>query len=240
MTNTDFLLHEYERLASSDNGLDYGCGAGHLLAAALGRGHDFCGVENYYGDPERWQPHVDAEIPDTARDRISLLEDQWRIPFPDASFGFVCSDQVLEHVDDIAVVAAEIARVTKTGGWGVHAFPVKERITEAHMGIPYYHRIPARFRPLYSRPWHRARVALYSKQIPGWSTWYEERNGFYEGQVRLRSTADIEEAFGEFFDVCPIEAAKLSFHLGRKIPENAAVRFLERRRVGAALLMQRR
>ena len=239
--NDSFLVREFERLTPSGAGLDYGCGAGHLISYAVRRGLDFWGAETYYGDPEQWQPHVDAEIPDDARDRIRLLDDRLRIPFDDATFDFVCSNQVLEHVKDIAVTASEIARVTKLGGYGIHLFPLRETIVEAHIGVPFFHRIPRRLRRIYARPWHRAKIALYSHAIPDWDEWFTERGGFFENHVHLRSFRDVKRAFDPFFAVQSIEAYKLGFHLGHPIKKEIPLaRFVEHRRVGAALLMLRR
>ena len=45
------------------------------------------------------------------------------LPFPDASFDIVFSSNVLEHVVDLPAMLAEIRRVLKPGGRGVHAMP---------------------------------------------------------------------------------------------------------------------
>lgn len=39
------------------------------------------------------------------------------LPFADSSFDIVISDHVFEHVDDPGLVASELSRVLKPGGW---------------------------------------------------------------------------------------------------------------------------
>jgi ubiquinone/menaquinone biosynthesis C-methylase UbiE len=46
-----------------------------------------------------------------------------RIPFPDASFDFVFSSNVLEHVIDLSTLNLEIRRVLRPDGLGVHVLP---------------------------------------------------------------------------------------------------------------------
>jgi SAM-dependent methyltransferase len=49
--------------------------------------------------------------------------DGQHIPFPDASFDVVYSSNVLEHVRDLPPMLAELRRVTRPGGIGIHIMP---------------------------------------------------------------------------------------------------------------------
>jgi ubiquinone/menaquinone biosynthesis C-methylase UbiE len=49
----------------------------------------------------------------------------YAIPWPDATFDLIVSEQLFEHVDDLDRAVAELARVTKPGGWGLHLIPVR-------------------------------------------------------------------------------------------------------------------
>jgi ubiquinone/menaquinone biosynthesis C-methylase UbiE len=62
-----------------------------------------------------------------------------RIPFEDASFDAILSNQVLEHVPDIEVVARELARVLKPGGMSLHLFPHLGVWREPHTRVPFLH-----------------------------------------------------------------------------------------------------
>jgi 2-polyprenyl-6-hydroxyphenyl methylase / 3-demethylubiquinone-9 3-methyltransferase len=92
--------------------LDVGCGGGFLSEEFAKHGYQVTGV-----DPS---PHLVA----TARAHAKLggLDIAYvtgygeELPFPDASFDLVACCDVLEHVDALGPVVAEIARVLKPGG----------------------------------------------------------------------------------------------------------------------------
>jgi 2-polyprenyl-6-hydroxyphenyl methylase/3-demethylubiquinone-9 3-methyltransferase len=92
--------------------LDVGCGGG-LLAEELARmGCEVTGV-----DPS--EPSLEAA---RAHARQAGLAIDYRqgmgeaLPLPDGTFDLVCCCDVLEHVDDLPRVIAEIARVLSPGG----------------------------------------------------------------------------------------------------------------------------
>lgn len=66
----------------------------------------------------------------------SIDTNSYRLPFPDATFDYVISCQVLEHVQDYSTVLAELARVTKKSGVGYHEFPSRYRLIEGHIYVP--------------------------------------------------------------------------------------------------------
>lgn len=90
--------------------LDLGCGAGtpsrHVMA-----------------DPTRYQV-VGADLSRAALDAYTLSTqrpavqlDAQKLPFADASFDVVVSDDVIEHLVDTDEYAKEIKRVLEPGGW---------------------------------------------------------------------------------------------------------------------------
>jgi SAM-dependent methyltransferase len=91
---------------------------------------------------ERQIPSVDW----AARLELIAAKDRW--PYPDGSFDWVISNQVLEHVEDHEFVLSEIARVLKPSGRSVHLFPVRENVLEGHVHIPCSHWIRDRRRLL--------------------------------------------------------------------------------------------
>src|SRR3954464_15880316 len=74
--------------------LDYGCGEGQLVAAAVARGHDAHGCDSYEG---LWSMWTDAGN----NERIVKIDGSGRVPFPDESFDVVIANQVFEHIKEI-------------------------------------------------------------------------------------------------------------------------------------------
>jgi SAM-dependent methyltransferase len=91
---------------------------------------------------ERQIPSIDW----AARLELIAAKDRW--PYPDASFDWVISNQVLEHVEDHEFVLSEVARVLKPSGRSAHLFPVRENVLEGHVHIPCSHWIRDRRRLL--------------------------------------------------------------------------------------------
>ena len=121
--------------------LDFGCGIGRCVGALLDRGFDAYGVDvyEYWGrDRELFWETGDTPVPSqvTARLRLATLA-PYSLPFEDASFDHIISTQVLEHVDDLEAVFAEIARTLRPGGTSLHVFPGRwVPPIEAHIGVP--------------------------------------------------------------------------------------------------------
>lgn len=92
--------------------LDLGCGSGVYVAAFARAGCDVVGVEPHAPTREA-AAQLGERLGIELRIRDGHAE---RIPFEDASFDFVYSNQVIEHVADAAASFAEVARVLRTGG----------------------------------------------------------------------------------------------------------------------------
>ncbi len=134
--------------------LDAGCGNCALLEylhrsfVALEPGHS---VELYGFDIS--DPHVqesdflaagvcrlvqlDPTVPWSDRTTSITANDPW--PFASDLFDVVVSNQVLEHVADHAHFFAELYRVLRPGGVGLHCFPVEECLWEGHLKMPMVH-----------------------------------------------------------------------------------------------------
>ncbi len=109
----------------------------HCLDFGAGRGN--VAEMNFRGEAA-WVVGVDPEpavFDNPYLDEAALLDLQTnRIPFPDATFDVVFSDNVMEHIADPTAVFAEIFRVLKPGGtflaktpnkW--HYMPIIARVT---------------------------------------------------------------------------------------------------------------
>jgi SAM-dependent methyltransferase len=119
--------------ASLDPGrrvLDIGCGNGALVKAWLDAGHDAYGCDFRFKEG----PHAQDLA---GQGRIRLVEQQpYRLPFDDASFDILVTNQVMEHVRDYPATIREMRRVVKPGGVTLHMFPSRWRPIESHVRVP--------------------------------------------------------------------------------------------------------
>lgn len=162
--NYAYIVSEMSRgLPAGARSLDYGCGTGRLVALARDSGFDCEGCDSFEGP---WTEWIDM-APGSAHGHVHRMEGN-RIPFPDASFDFVVSNQVFEHVSPslLPQTLGEIARVLKPGGAMLFLFPVRETWYEGHFGLYFPHRLPlggrAQFHAL--RLAHKLGFGLYREE----------------------------------------------------------------------------
>jgi len=74
-----------------------------------------------------------------------------QLPYPDDFFDLVVSNQVLEHVRDLAQVLAEVYRVTRTGGASYHWIPNYGYPYEGHYRMFWIPYLPRPVYKLYAR-----------------------------------------------------------------------------------------
>lgn len=97
--------------------LDYGCGAGRVVALLREAGINAFGCDVFYEGGD----YSDVIFP-AAKPYVLRMEGE-RIPFEDASFDVVLSNQVFEHVPNLDAALSEISRVLKPGGVALNLFP---------------------------------------------------------------------------------------------------------------------
>jgi SAM-dependent methyltransferase len=122
VTHRAILADRGAALSPGARVLDFGCGDGGMVDAYLRADFDAYGCDL---------------IVESETSRLRKIEEPYRLPFDDASFDAVVSDQVLEHVRDHASAAREIARVLRPHGATLHIFPPPWRLREAHTGVPF-------------------------------------------------------------------------------------------------------
>jgi SAM-dependent methyltransferase len=110
--------------------LDFGCGIGDAVAAWRAAGYEAYGCDIVLEQPGEW---------------LHVIERPYRLPFSDATFDLVVSNQVLEHVQDHDAAFSEICRVLKPGALSLHLFPSRWSPREVHVRVPLASLLQARW-----------------------------------------------------------------------------------------------
>jgi SAM-dependent methyltransferase len=195
--------------------LDYGCGAGEIVKELRKRGVNAFGCDVFYegGDSSKY---ID---PTHLGSSIKRMEGEGHtIPFDSASFDFVISNQVMEHVEDLDSVLAEIQRVLKHGGMVLSLFPDKGVWREGHCGVPFLHWFPkdTRIRVYYAAVCRTFGLGHHkgNESIVRWSQQFCEwldKWTYYRTREEIRSTYDKY-----FVELQHIEDYWLQQRLGRR------------------------
>ena len=178
--------------------LDFGCAAGALVSAGRAEGLDICGVDIFYGGS---QAREQAEASALWGGAIQPIADG-RIPFPDASFHLVVNNQVMEHVQDLDAVLAEIHRVLVPGGTLLSIFPSREVWREGHLGIPFSHwfRKGSRSRFLYTWALRSLGLGTWKQQAATRRRWAAGKLAWIDAYTRYRPRREIFRSFGRYFE----------------------------------------
>jgi len=99
-------------------GLDLGCGDGKLMRILLEASNTSLSLVGVDIDPLETRDAVESGV----YRRVHTVPGD-RIPEPDASFDFVYSNSVLEHIDDIEPVIAEVSRLLRPAGTFLFTVP---------------------------------------------------------------------------------------------------------------------
>lgn len=211
--NYRYVMEKIASLASDKDAavLDYGCGAGEIVEEARSRGFRIYGVEEFY---EGANSRELAEQRGLLGDAVRNL-DAGRIPFEDNTFDLVVSNQVFEHIPDLAPAVAEIARVLKPGGRLVCLFPTLGTLREVHCGIPVVHWLPKQTRARYYwlLAWRTlgfgSHKAAKSRRV--WAAdFHQWLNDFTHYRSRRRIAAILRPQFEELL---PLENDYLAYRL---------------------------
>ena len=177
--------------------LDFGCGAGNLVAAGRAAGIEMCGADIYYGGS---QTRAEAESSGLLGTAIIEIRGG-RIGFPDRYFDLVVNNQVLEHVEDLEAVLREIHRVLKPGGRVLSIFPSRDVFREGHIGIPFSHwfRRNSRVRFYYAWALRALGLGTWKEQASSARQWAADKLEWIDRYTRYRSRREIVETFGRYF-----------------------------------------
>ena len=100
--------------------LDNGCGTGHGADFVAG-----CGARRVIGIDVSYSAVHQAKAEYSRPNLSFLVQNSLSLAFPSASFDFVSSIEVIEHLADTEVYLSEIHRVLKSGGWAYLSTPNK-------------------------------------------------------------------------------------------------------------------
>ena len=116
------LLRRALRTLSPSTALDIGAAGGGNTRTLVAAGWTSVALE------------YSAEAAEIAHERgLNVIRaDARALPFPDAAFGLVVAFDILEHVEEDDVMAAEIARVLRPGGTALIAVPADMKLWSAH------------------------------------------------------------------------------------------------------------
>ncbi len=86
--------------------LDFGCGTGKYVIHLQNRGVKVTGLDLN-------SPEIEEALRDEAKGCVTLYNGELPLPFPENHFDVVMTTEVLEHIEDAALILAELKRITK-------------------------------------------------------------------------------------------------------------------------------
>ncbi|MFV1960321.1 MAG: bifunctional 2-polyprenyl-6-hydroxyphenol methylase/3-demethylubiquinol 3-O-methyltransferase UbiG [Acidimicrobiia bacterium] len=133
-------------LDSGSQVLDLGSGGGFLAAILSDDGYDVIGIDPSMASIREAKSHVQANF------AVAVGES---LPFSDNSIDAVTCSEVLEHVDDVGAVVAEISRVLRPDGLLVFSMPNRTLLSRLVL-IDLAQRLwPTRILPTDLHDWYR-------------------------------------------------------------------------------------
>jgi SAM-dependent methyltransferase len=195
-----FVLDFARRFSQSRPGakiLDYGCGAGRVVAQGRAAGLEIVGADVFYGGSET---RAEAERAGLLGTVVREIHDG-RIDFGDCSFDLATNNQVLEHVADLDAVLRELWRVLKPGGTLLSIFPSRDVFREGHIGIPFSHWFPkdSTFRFPYTWALRSLGLGTWKEQVPTRRQWAFDKLRWIDTYTHYRTREEISGVFGRHF-----------------------------------------
>ena len=211
MDVTNRFVLDFAKRHAGGGILDFGCGAGELVAAARAVGLEMVGADIFYGGS---QARAEAERAGRLGTVIHEIRDG-RLPFGDGEFDLVVNNQVLEHVEDLDATLREMHRVLKRGGTVLSIFPSRDVFREGHIGIPFAHwfRKDSRLRFYYTWALRAAGLGTWKDQAPTCRQWAEDKLRWIDQYARYRPRREILQVFSRCFENQLREADYIRYRL---------------------------
>ncbi|HKZ42949.1 MAG TPA: class I SAM-dependent methyltransferase, partial [Candidatus Hodarchaeales archaeon] len=127
------LLRQYHGLGDQKIGLDIGCGDGVTLYKAMLAGGRIIGVDIEYSGLALARKQIENRMKQTPK---LVNSSCYHLPFPDQSFDYVLSVEVIEHLAKPDQFLSEIRRVLRPGGIIVLTTPQRVSLYRTERGIP--------------------------------------------------------------------------------------------------------
>lgn len=174
--------------------MDFGCGEGGLVRAALSQGLDAYGCDFYDVKHSYNGRDISAELRES--NRVRRILHPYRLPFDDSSMDAVISNEVFEHVLDYPQAIAELHRVMRPGGVFLHFFPSRYRWLEGHIYVP----MASMFRPRWWL-WLWAALGIRNEFQAGMSAAevVDANEHFLEHRTLYLGPTRIKREFGRYF-----------------------------------------
>jgi SAM-dependent methyltransferase len=176
--------------------LDYGCGAGEIVALLRAQNVNAYGCDVYY---EAAQYEV-RELRSLLDQGIVKRMSDGRIPFGDDQFDYIINNQVMEHVEKLGAVLSEMVRVLKPGGRVLSIFPDNTVWREGHCGIPFLHWFEkeSKVRIAYAAALRCAGLGYHKKGKSVWK-WSADVCRWLDTWTYYRSRDDIHSEYYKYF-----------------------------------------
>jgi SAM-dependent methyltransferase len=194
--NHAFLLDFARRTRPGGKFLDYGCGGAETVRAGIDMGLDIYGTDAFYEGQSDYRPALARDgLPNT---RVFELTPDFKIQFPDKSFDFIFSNQVMEHVEDLDGMLHELTRVLKDDGVLLSYFPLKDCVMEFHCEVPFAHwfRHDSKLGYYWLYAWFKmGRGSNHKDKTAG--QWAHDFQEWIHKWTHYRSRAEVQREFAE-------------------------------------------
>ncbi len=193
--------------------LDYGCGAGEIVQELRSKNVNAYGCDIFYEGGGGGEP-INCSL---FEKNIVRKMDENEIPFDSSSFDFVINKMVMEHVENLDEVIAEIYRVMKPGALIFSIFPDQSVWHEGHCGVPFLHWFSAGSRArIYYAALFRLFGGGYHKAGKGVFEWSEDFCAWLDLWTHYRTKKEISLIYSNYFSsIHHIEEYWLCTRLGR-------------------------